>query len=106
MSVLSKRATAVIAYGHMSALNIMQAAHLLGIAIPKQLSLIAFCDEYAASVMSPGLTFMDLRAREMGKLAARMLLNKINHPDENQVKHVKLTEKLVFRDTTAKPYKE
>jgi DNA-binding LacI/PurR family transcriptional regulator len=101
--VVTQKATAVIAYGHMSALNIMQAAHALGIAIPRELSLIAFCDEYAASVMSPGLTFIDLRSREMGLIAAEMLLEKIENPDQSQSRNVKIQEKLVFRDTTARP---
>jgi len=102
-AVITQRATAIIAYGHMSALNIMQAAHSLGIAIPRELSLIAFCDEYAASVMSPGLTFIDLGSREMGQIAAEMLLEKIENPDQAQSRNVKIQEKLVFRDTTARP---
>lgn len=102
-AVITQRATAVITYGHMSALNIMQAAHSLGIAIPRELSLIAFCDEYAASVMSPGLTFIDLGSREMGQIAAEMLLDKIENPDRAQSRNVKIQEKLVFRDTTARP---
>ena len=102
-AVITQRATAVITYGHMSALNIMQAAHSLGIAIPRELSLIAFCDEYAASVMSPGLTFIDLDSKEMGLIAAEMLLEKIENPDQSQSRNVKIQEKLVFRDTTARP---
>ncbi|MGA2324183.1 MAG: LacI family DNA-binding transcriptional regulator [Sedimentisphaerales bacterium] len=102
-AVVTQKATAIIAYGHMGALNIMQAAHSLGIAIPRELSLIAFCDEYAASVMSPGLTFIDLGSREMGRIAAEMLLEKIENPDQAQSRNVKIQEKLVFRDTTARP---
>jgi LacI family transcriptional regulator len=101
--VVTQKATAIIAYGHMGALNIMQAAHSLGIAIPRELSLIAFCDEYAASVMSPGLTFIDLGSREMGRIAAEVLLEKIENPDQAQSRNVKIQEKLVFRDTTARP---
>ena len=102
-AVIAQKATAVIAYGHMSALNIMQAAHTLGIAIPRELSLIAFCDEYAASVMSPGLTFIDLGSREMGRVAAEMLLEKIENPDHAEFRNIKIQEELVFRDTTARP---
>jgi LacI family transcriptional regulator len=102
-AVIKEKATAVIAYGHMSALNIMQAAHSLGIAIPRELSLTAFCDEYAASVMSPGLTFIDLGSKEMGAIAAEILLEKIENPDQTQPRNIKIQEKLVFRDTTARP---
>jgi LacI family transcriptional regulator len=102
-AVYEQKATAVIAYGHMGALNIMQAAHALGIAIPRELSLIAFCDEYAASIMSPSLTFIDLGSREMGQVAAEMLLNKIENPEHGKFRNMKIQEKLVFRDTTARP---
>lgn len=103
MAVISQKATAVIAYGHMNALNIIEAAQFLNIAIPKQLSLIAFCDQYAADIMSPSLTFVDLRAKEMGKIAAEMLVEKIKKPDENETRNIKLQEKLVFRSSTSKP---
>jgi LacI family transcriptional regulator len=102
-AVITQKATAVITYGHMSALNIMQAAHSLSIAIPRELSLIAFCDEYAAGVMSPSLTFIDLGSREMGQVAAEMLLTKIENPEQAKSLNVKIQEKLVFRDTTARP---
>jgi LacI family transcriptional regulator len=102
-AVYEQKTTAVIAYGHMGALNIMQAAHALGIAIPRELSLIAFCDEYAASIMSPSLTFVDLGSREMGRVASEMLLEKIENPDQAKFRNVKIQEKLVFRDTTARP---
>jgi len=102
-AVYEQKVTAVITYGHMGALNIMQAAHSLGIAIPRELSLIAFCDEYAANIMSPSLTFIDLGSSQMGQAAAEMLLNKIENPEHGKFRNVKIQEKLVFRDTTARP---
>lgn len=104
--VLEKGATAILAYGHMGALNLLQAAHSLGIAVPEKLSIICFCDEYAHQVMSPGLTFIDLGSEKMGKVAAELLLDQIQHPEQIKPQRIVLQEKLVVRNTTARPYNQ
>lgn len=98
--VTEHKVTAVVAYGHMEGLNIIQAAHSLGIAVPEQLSLICFCDQYACNVMSPGFTYVDLRAREMGRLAAELLLEKMRTKSSNTQREIVLPEKLVIGKTT------
>lgn len=102
-AVVKSEATAIVAYGHMEGLNIMQAAHTLGIAVPRQLSLVCFCDEYANSVMSPGLTFIDLGSKAMGRAAAALLLKKIKQSKEPKSECIKLDVKLVLRESTAPP---
>ena len=102
-TVINGGATAVVAYGHMGGLNLMQAAHRLGIAVPEHLSLICFCDEYANSIMSPSLTFVDLGAREMGCVAAELLLKRIRESEFDDQGLVCLDEKLVLRESTASP---
>jgi DNA-binding LacI/PurR family transcriptional regulator len=100
--VFQSKATEIIAYGHMNALNIMQAAHFLGISIPQRLSLIAFCDKAATDIMSPGLTFVDLQSKKMGEIAANLLLDMIREPECDR-QQIKVREQLVFRDTTSSP---
>jgi LacI family transcriptional regulator len=102
--VTKNGATAILAYGHMGGLNLMQAAHTLGISVPEQLSLMCFCDAYANSVMSPGLTFVDLRTDDMGKVAAELLMEQIRNPEKIEARCVKLDEKLELRQSTAKPF--
>jgi LacI family transcriptional regulator len=97
----ARKATAVLSYGHMGALNLLQAAHTLEISVPEQLSLLCFCDEYANQVMSPGLTFIDLCSEKMGKISAELLLDQIRNPNKIKSRHVVLSEKLVVRNTTA-----
>ncbi|AQT69129.1 Glucose-resistance amylase regulator [Anaerohalosphaera lusitana] len=101
--VIARGATAAVAYGHMGGLNLMQAAHAHGISVPERLSLICFCDEYANRIMSPRLTFIDLRTRDMGRIAAELLLEKIKSPKQELNRLVKLEEKLVLRESTAAP---
>lgn len=104
--VFERGVTAILAYGHMGGLHLLQAAHTLGISVPEQLSLLCFCDQYANQVMSPGLTFIDLNSAHMGKIAAELLLAQIENPDSVKNRHIVLPENLVLCKTTAPPYKK
>ena len=101
--VLQKGATAVLAYGHMGALNLLQMAHSLEITVPEQLSVMCFCDEYANQVMSPGLTFIDLSSKKMGTVAAKLLLEQIQSAKKIHPRRIVLDETLAVRNTTAPP---
>jgi LacI family transcriptional regulator len=105
-TVLEKGVTAILAYGHMGALHLLQAAHSAQIAVPERLSLMCFCDEYANQVMSPGLTFIDLGSDKMGKVAAELLLDQIQHPGRVKPQRILLQEKLVVRNTTGPPFNQ
>jgi LacI family transcriptional regulator len=104
-AVIENGATAVLAYGHMEGLNLMQAAHKLGITVPGRLSVLCFCDQQAAAAMSPSLGFIDLRSSEMGRIAAELLLKNIKKTDNGEPATIKLTEQLVIRSSTASPQK-
>lgn len=101
--VFEKKTTAILAYGHMEALNLLQAAHSLEIPVPERLSLMCFCDHYANQIMSPGLTFIDLGSAQMGTLAAQLLLEQITQPGKQKPNRVVLNETLCARGTTAPP---
>jgi len=105
-TVIEKGVTAILTYGHMGGLHLLQAAHSLQIAVPERLSLICFCDEYANQVMSPGLTFIDLGSLKMGKVAAELLLDQIQQPGQVKPQRIVLQEKLVVRSTTAPPWNQ
>lgn len=105
-AVLVKGATAILAYGHMGALNLMQAAHSLDIPVPERVSILCFCDDYANRIMSPGLTFIDLCSAQMGTLAAELLLRQIQSAKRLEPQHIVLEETLVVRGTTAPPRKQ
>jgi DNA-binding LacI/PurR family transcriptional regulator len=101
--VFGYEATAILAYGHMEALNLLQAAHTLGITVPQELSLICFCDQNASRIMSPGLTFIDLNSERLGTVTAELLMQQIRHPDQATPQQVLLPELLMIRNTTAPP---
>jgi len=104
-AVIKNGATAVLAYGHMEGLNLMQASHKLGITMPGRLSVLCFCDRQAAAAMSPLLSFIDLRSSDMGKIAAELLLKNIKKSGNAEPATIKLAEQLVICSSTASPQK-
>ena len=105
-TIYEKGVTAILAYGHMGALNLLQAAHALRIAVPERLSLMCFCDKYAHRVMSPVLTFIDLCSEKMGKVAAELLLDQLQNPDHVNPNSITLQENLVICNSTAPPHSQ
>ncbi|MCA9261168.1 MAG: LacI family DNA-binding transcriptional regulator [Planctomycetales bacterium] len=95
--------TALICYCHVEALHISHAAWSHGLAIPTDLSVIAFNDMAVTQFMTPPLTVVGFDTAEMGRLGAEMLTERIEgvattHPDK-----VTLRQRLVVRSTTAPP---
>lgn len=99
-AVIENGATAVLAYGHMEGLNLMQAAHILGISVPSRLSMLCFCDNEAAGIMSPGLSFIDLNSADMGRTAAELLLKLIEKHNYTTPGVIKLPESVMERGST------
>jgi DNA-binding LacI/PurR family transcriptional regulator len=101
-NVLKNNVTAVVAYGHMGGLNLLQSSHKLNLKVPENLSLLCFCDEYAASILSPKLSFIDIRSLTLGEKAAELLLDKIEKKSNfNESKYI-IQERLVLRSSTTK----
>jgi LacI family transcriptional regulator len=102
-SVMKHRATAILAYDHIEAMRILHGAHTLEIQIPKQVSLVCFNDEYLCSIVTPPLTTVAVPSRQMGQIAATMLLTHLKSPADYRSECVKLSLNLVVRSSTAVP---
>lgn len=105
VSVVTKQnATAIVAYDHVIALKLLHDAHILGIEIPRQVSLMCFNDEYLCSMVMPPLTTVGVQSRQMGKVAAEMLLRQLDLPRNERVPEMfKIQQDLVIRASTAGP---
>jgi LacI family transcriptional regulator, galactose operon repressor len=101
--IRERGATALITYDHQIAFTIMGAAAEMGLKIPQDFSLVCFNDMFPAAVISPALTCVAVPAREMGRLAAELLLKDLASPELLSGKEVRLPEKLVVRGTTGPP---
>ncbi|MBE0479020.1 LacI family DNA-binding transcriptional regulator [Candidatus Aerophobetes bacterium] len=105
MKVLLERKkppTAVVAFNDVMAVGAIRAIEEEGLSIPEDISLIGF-DDTIARLTKPSLTSIALPIGEIGKVAIRILLDRIEEKDSGEPKKILLGEKLVVRDSTARP---
>ncbi len=100
-SVMKHHSTAILAYDHIEAMRILQGSHTLEIQIPAQASLVCFNDEYLCSIVTPPLTTVAVPSRQMGQIAANMLLKRLQSPADFHSECVKLPQNLVVRSSTS-----
>lgn len=94
--------TAIIASCDRQATGIYRALYERGITIPSEMSVIGFDDIPAAEWLSPPLTTIRQPLKEMGRMAAAMLLRQIAaEPLDTQ--RVELATSLVTRESCAPP---
>jgi DNA-binding LacI/PurR family transcriptional regulator len=72
------RPTAVFAVTDHEAIYVYQAARQLGLRIPQDISVVGFADLDFAESLSPPLTTMRQRPKEIGRQAARLTIDRID----------------------------
>ena len=87
------------------AIGIMQAIAEAGKSIPEDISLVGFDDSYISQFLKPPLTTVRQPFYEEGKIAAEILLDRINNNGVKKVKRVILKTKLIIRETVAERVK-
>ena len=97
--------TAILAMSDVLAIGALQAAADLGVAVPRQLSLVGFDDSPAAALSTPPLTTISQPHEEKGRLAATWLLGAIERGTQLRARRRReiLATELVVRRTTAPP---
>ncbi|MGI6322875.1 MAG: LacI family DNA-binding transcriptional regulator [Bacteroidales bacterium] len=73
-----------------------------GIRVPDEIAVAGFNNEPVSQYVTPNLTTVDYPAREMGELAIKMLLNKLNDPQDQNLNTVILNHKLIIRQSSLK----
>ena len=99
-----ERPTAIFAGNDLMASGVYRAAAELGLRIPADLSVVGFGDLWCAGQITPRLTTVRQEPRRIGKLAARLLLQRINGelPAE-EVQQQRVPTKLIVRGSTRGP---
>jgi LacI family transcriptional regulator len=95
---LPERPTAIFASNDVTAFGVIEAARDRGLRIPEDLSVIGFDDIPEAANIHPPLTTIRQPLEQMGRMAARMLLHAIEHP-EIEMKTVVLPTELIIRSS-------
>lgn len=93
--------TAVLCGNDVLAVGAIGMAREMKIDVPGDVSITGFDDIELAQVSMPGLTTVHVPHREMGKQAARMLVNVLR--DNTPLQDVKLKTRIVMRSTLAAP---
>ncbi|HEV2413764.1 MAG TPA: LacI family DNA-binding transcriptional regulator [Candidatus Dormibacteraeota bacterium] len=96
-----RRPTAVLAMSDMAAIGVMSAAESAGLRVPTDLSVVGFDDIPASEWTSPPLTTVRQPIVEKGKLAARLLIERMNGKAVESPRPLRTT--LVVRKSTAGP---
>ena len=97
------RPTGIICCGDPAAVTLLNTARSLGIVVPEQLSVVGYGD-YSFSIFSdPPLTTVAQPFRELGKLAANRLLDRIANSshDWDELERATLPSALTVRASTA-----
>jgi LacI family transcriptional regulator len=93
--------TAVFAVNDTMALHLMDALEQAGRAVPGDLSIVGFDDDPMAARARPPLTTIGLKKRDIGAVSARLVLDRLAHPDKPFVHQVQPT-RLVVRESVAR----
>lgn len=94
--------TAFFAFNDIIALGAIKAMQELGINIPKDVSVIGFDDIPISSLINPGMTTIKVFTNEMGSLAVKRLINKINEDEEVVPIKIEIDTKLIERNSVSR----
>jgi LacI family transcriptional regulator len=104
LSKLRERPTALLCSNDMTAIGVMRQAYELGIAVPRELSVVGFDDTRLADFMIPPLTTIKMSQVEIATLAFNALLKEVKRetPSANGTEYV-LNTQLILRNSTTFP---
>ena len=98
------RPTAIFCTNNMMALGALAAIQEIGLSCPEEISLLGFDDFYWATLLRPRMTVVRQPAREMGMVAARMLIDHIEGRASIPSPALLATQ-LIVRDSCCPPKK-
>jgi LacI family transcriptional regulator len=100
MLSLPARPTAIFAGSDLQALGVLEAARVLQVSVPSQLSVVGFDDLPLSRWTSPPLTTVRQPLAEMAAAAVRLVLAR-ERGEPNQTRSIELATTLLARETTA-----
>lgn len=96
------RPTAILDFGHWSAIEILQSLWRRGVRVPQDVSIATFNDTHPVAVVIPPLTTVSLPAWDIAVQAVKLLMAHIAEPDLDPETFT-LKETLIVRESTAPP---
>src|ERR671936_1150755 len=94
---LDEPPTAVVAASDTFALGAMEVVRRAGLGVPDDVALVAFDDPFFGDLLDPPMTALARNERELGELAAALLLHALQTGALGPPTEVRLPEELVVR---------
>jgi LacI family transcriptional regulator len=101
-----KKFTALVAFNDMSAIGAIRALRDANLSVPGDVSVIGFDDIQAASYLMPRLTTIRQPLRQMGEMAVKLLLQRIEKGNGRAPQAISIAPELVVRESTGPPPSE
>jgi DNA-binding LacI/PurR family transcriptional regulator len=98
-----KSFTALFAFNDMSAMGAIRALRQADLRVPQDISVVGFDDIQSAAYQNPGLTTVRQPLQEMGRSAAKVLLQYIRRPGAERRQEIMVEPQFVIRGTTGQP---
>lgn len=92
--------TALFAFNDVSAIGAMRAFRDAGLGIPEDVSVVGFDDIQAAAYLTLRLTTVRQPLREMGQIAAKHLLDRIDNGNGESSRSISMQPEIVIREST------
>jgi DNA-binding LacI/PurR family transcriptional regulator len=96
------RPTAVFVANDLAAIGVLEVLRSEGLSVPGDISVVGYDNTAMAASHRIGLTTIDQPRHDMGRMAAGLILARIDQ-DSTTASHVILAPKLVVRESTAQP---
>lgn len=92
---------AIFAANDLLAIGAMRMLHERGLRVPDDVAVVGMDDTELAEMSTPALTSVSLASEERGELAARLLLERLDHPDAPPAR-ASVPPRLVVRDSSGR----
>jgi DNA-binding LacI/PurR family transcriptional regulator len=94
--------TALICFNDTAAIGAIRALHEVGLRVPDDVSVIGFDDIVGAKFHVPSLTTIRQPLESMGRLASRILLDRIANPQKKYAPTIMVKPTLIVRESTSR----
>ena len=99
---MKKRPDAIFTISDRMALGAMLAIKEKGLKMPQDIGLVGFNNEPIVSLLTPGISSVELPAFDLGKAAAKLFIETIHHQEDMSNVEQVLKTKLFVRESSQK----
>jgi LacI family transcriptional regulator len=94
--------TALVCFNDTAAIGAIRALHEVGLMVPQDVSVVGFDDIVSAEFHVPSLTTIRQPLNMMGRMAGKILLDRIANPTKKYPLTILVKPKLIVRESTAR----